>query len=70
MVEPTLAVIAEDGQAWLFVGKGQKPLLPASDPALAKAKTVKVSGLQRSDWAAQYGPRRGTDLEGCLAPGG
>lgn len=70
MVEGTLAVVAEDGQAWLFLGKGQKPLLSASDPALAKAKTVKVSSLQRSDWAAEYGPRRGTDLEGCLAPGG
>jgi hypothetical protein len=70
MVEPTLAVIAEDGQAWLFLGKGQKPLLPASDPALAKAKTVRVRDLQRSDWAPKFGPRRGTDLEGCLAPGG
>ena len=70
MVEPTLAVIAEDGRAWLFVAEGQKALLPASDPALAKAKTVKVSVLRRTDWAAQYGPRRGTDLDGCLAPGG
>jgi hypothetical protein len=70
MVEPTLAVIAEDGRAWLFVAKGQKPLLAAADPVLAKAKSVQVSGLQRSDWAAKYGPRRGTDLEGCLSPGG
>ena len=70
MVEPTLAVVAGDGQAWLFVGKGRKPLLPASDPALAKAKTVTIRGLQRSDWAAKNGPRRGISLEGCLAPGG
>jgi hypothetical protein len=70
MVEPTLAVIAESGQAWLFVGKGQKPLLAASDPALAKARTVQIRGLQRTDWAAKFGPRRGTDLQGCLAPGG
>lgn len=70
MVAPTLAVIAEDGKAWLFVGKGQKPLLPQGDPALAKATTVKVRGLRRTDWARQYGPRRGIGLEGCLAPGG
>lgn len=70
MVQPTLAVIAENGQAWLFVAKGQKPLLAASDPAFAKARTVQVNGLQRTDWAAKNGPRRGTDLQGCLAPGG
>ena len=70
MVEPTLAVIARDGQAWLFVRKGQASLLPASDPAFAKAKTVQVRGLTRSDWARKYGPRGGIGLEGCLSPGG
>ena len=70
MVAPTLAVVAEDGKAWVFVGKGQKPAVPAGDPSVAKAKTVNIQGLRRTDWAAQHGPRRGTDLEGCLAPGG
>lgn len=69
-VEPTLAVIAQDGQAWLFVRKGKAPLLPSSDPAFAKAKTVQVRGLSRSDWARKYGPRAGIGLEACLSPGG
>jgi hypothetical protein len=70
MVAPTLAVVADDGRAWLFVASGQPPLLAASDPAAGKATTVPVRGLRRTDWAAQRGPRRGTSLEGCLAPGG
>ena len=70
MVAPTLAVIADDGKAWLFMKKGQKPLLPAGDPALAKAKTVNVRGLRRTDWARKSGAKAGTDIEGCLAPGG
>ncbi len=69
-VEPTLAVIAQDGQAWLFVRKGKAPLLPSSDPAFAKAKTVPVRGLSRSDWARKSGARAGVGLEGCLSPGG
>jgi hypothetical protein len=69
MVAPTLAVIADDGNAWLFVAEGQKPLL-AGDPVLAKAKTVKVRGLRRTDWARKNGVRAGTDIEACLAPGG
>ena len=70
MVAPTLAVIAEDGKAWLFVRKGQKPLLPAGDPVLATAKTVNVRGLRRTDWARKNGVRAGTGIEACLAPGG
>ena len=70
MVAPTLAVIADDGKAWLFVGESQKPLLPAGDPALATAKTMKVRGLRRTDWARKNGVRAGTGIEACLAPGG
>lgn len=70
MVENTLAVVADDGKAWLFVAEGQTAPLPAGDPALAKATTVKVVTVRRTDWAAATGPRRGTSFEGCLAPGG
>ncbi len=70
MVAPSLAVVAEDGKAWLFIAKGQKPPLPAGDPLLARATTVNIQMLRRTDWAAEYGPRRGISLEGCLAPGG
>jgi hypothetical protein len=70
MVAPTLAVIADDGKAWLFVGEGEKPLLPSDDKALTTAKTVKVRGLRRTDWARKYGARAGTDIEACLAAGG
>ncbi len=70
MVASTLAVVGDDGKAWLFVEEGQKPLLPAGDPALATATTVKVRGLRRTDWARKNGVRAGTDIEACLAPGG
>jgi hypothetical protein len=70
MVAPTLAVVADEGKAWVFVARGQKPLLASNDPAFAKSATVPVQGLRRTDWAPQNGPRRGTSLEGCLAPGG
>jgi hypothetical protein len=69
-VANTLAVLATDGRAWLFVGKGEKPVLPPGDAALAKATTVNVRGLRRTDWERPRGPRGGTDMEGCLAPGG
>jgi hypothetical protein len=70
MVAHTLAVIADDGKAWLFVGEGQKPLLPADDRAFTTAKRVNVRGLRRTDWARKYGTRAGTDIDACLAPGG
>lgn len=66
-VAQTLAVVAADGRAWQFVGKGQKPILGAADPAAA---TTSVQLIRRTDWARGSGPRRGTDIEGCLAPGG
>lgn len=69
-VAQTLAVVAADGRAWQFVGKGQKPILGAADPAAAKAATTSVQLIRRTDWARGSGPRRGTDIEGCLAPGG
>ena len=70
MVAPTLAVIADDGKAWLFVAKGKQPLSPADDPAVKTAKTINVRGLRRTDWARKNGLRAGTDIEACLAPGG
>ena len=69
-VSSTLAVVPGTGTAWLFVAKGEKAVLPAGDPSLAKATTVKINLVRRLDWAIGNGPRRGTDLEGCLAPGG
>jgi len=69
-VSSTLAVVPSTGSAWLFVAKGERAVLPAGDPALAKATTVKVNLVRRLDWASGNGPRRGTDLEGCLTPGG
>lgn len=69
-VSNTLAVVPTSGKAWLFVGKGEKPVLPPGDPALANATTVNVTQVIRVDWASGNGPRRGVDLEACLAPGG
>lgn len=69
-VSNTLAVVADGGQAWIFVAKEQKPLLAAGDRALAKATTVGSSVVRRLDWATGNGPRRGTDVAGCLQPGG
>lgn len=69
-VANALTVIAENGASWLFVGKGQEPLLPAGAPALVKPATVTVSIVRRTDWAAAAGPRRGTDIAGCLAVAG
>jgi hypothetical protein len=69
-VASTLAVVPAQGKGWLFVGKGEKPLLAAGDPATASAATINVSIVRRVDWIGDNGQRRGTDLEGCLAPGG
>ena len=67
-VASTLTVIAENGASWVFVAKGQKPLLPAGGAALVKPTTVNVSIVRRTDWAAPAGPRRGADLSSCLTP--
>jgi hypothetical protein len=69
-VASTLAVVPAQGKGWLFVAKGEKPLLAAGDQAAANAVTVNVSIVRRVDWTGDNGQRRGTDLEGCLAPGG
>ena len=69
-VANTLTVIADDGKAWVFVGKGQQPLPAAGDRALANATTVGVAVVRRLDWASGNGPRRGTDIAGCLQPAG
>ena len=69
-VSSTLAVVPAQGKGWLFLAKGEKALLPAGDPALASAGTVNVSVVRRVDWIGDDGRRRGTDLEGCLAPAG
>jgi hypothetical protein len=69
-VSSALAVVPNEGKAWVFVAKGEKTPLPAEDPAMASATTVKVGQVRRLDWASDSGPRRGTDLEGCLSPGG
>lgn len=70
MVAPALAVIGDDGKAWVFVGNGQQPPLAPGDPALARATRIEVRGLRRTDWTRPNGTRGGLDLEGCLAPGG
>lgn len=67
-VSSTLAVVPAQGKGWLFVAKGEKPLLAVGDPATASAATVNVSLVRRVDWIGNDGQRRGTDLEGCLAP--
>jgi hypothetical protein len=67
-VANTLAVIADDGKAWIFVAKGQQPLPGAADRA--KATTVNVTVVRRLDWTTGSGPRRGLDIAGCLAPAG
>lgn len=69
-VSSMLAVVPNQGRGWLFAAKGEKPLLAAGDPAIAGAATVSVSIVRRVDWLGDDGRRRGTDLEGCLAPGG
>ena len=63
----TLSVVGEDGKAWTFVAKDQKPLLATG---AATATTVGTSVVRRLDWATGSGPRRGTDLSGCLQPAG
>jgi hypothetical protein len=69
-VSSTLAVVPAQGKGWLFVAKGQKPLVATGDLATSNAATVNVSVVRRIDWIGDDGQRRGTDLEGCLAPAG
>jgi hypothetical protein len=69
-VSSTLAIVPAQGKGWSFVGKGEKPLLPAGDPAATSAVRVNVTVVRRVDWIGDDGQRRGTDLQGCLAPAG
>jgi hypothetical protein len=69
-VANALTVIPAAGQAWVFVGPREEALLPSGAAALTNVKKVDVQLVRRTDWAAAQGPRRGTDIEGCLAPGG
>ena len=66
-IAPMLAVAPDSGAAMVFVAKGQKP---PSDASLTGATTFNVGMVTRMDWARGNGPRRGTDMEGCLSPGG
>lgn len=69
-VANTLVVVGDDGKAWIFTARGEKPLLAPGDRTLAKAATVGSSVVRRLDWATGQGPRRGTDIAGCLQPAG
>ena len=69
-VVPALTVVADNGASWVFVAKGQKPLAPAGSTAPATSKTINVSVVRRTDWAAPSGPRRGTDISSCLMAAG
>ncbi len=68
-VANTMAVVTDDGKAWVFVVKGEKPLADGQRE-IANATTVNATVVRRLDWAAANGPRRGTDVSACLAPAG
>jgi hypothetical protein len=67
MIANTLAVVTDDGKAWVFAATDQKPL---TDKALGQATKVGATVVRRLDWTTGSGPRRGTDVAGCLAPAG
>ena len=67
-VAPALTVIAGTGEAWVFVAKGQAALQPPA--AAAKATTIPVSIVRKTDWSPGTGPRRGTDISSCLVAAG
>ncbi len=70
-VASALAVLPSSGKGWLFLEKGEKSVLSAGEAAAAGATTVPVKLVRRIDWvAANGGPRRGMDIEGCFAVGG
>ena len=65
-VAPVLGILPVSGAPVLFLAEGQQ--LP--DPSLQKATKVPVTTIQRSDWVAGNGPRRGVSVEACVSPGG
>jgi len=68
-VANTLTVIADDGKAWTFVARGEKPLM-GDGKAAANATRINATVVRRLDWSSGSGPRRGTDVAGCLQPAG
>lgn len=68
-VANTLSVIADDGKAWTFVAKGEKPLV-GNGKAPANPTRINATVVRRLDWSSGSGPRRGTDVAGCLQPAG
>jgi hypothetical protein len=70
-VTSALAVLPSAGKGWLFLAKNEATVLPAGDAAAKDATTVPVKMVRRVDWvAADGGPRRGMDVEGCFTVGG
>ena len=67
-VANTLTVIADDGKAWTFVGRGETALAGGKLPA--NVTRVNATVVRRLDWVSGSGPRRGTDVAGCLEPAG
>jgi hypothetical protein len=67
-VASVLTVIAASGDAWLFVAKGQSALQPPTGGA--RSTTIPVSIVRKTDWSPGTGPRRGTDINSCLAAAG
>src|SRR5688500_17942281 len=59
-VANTLAVIADDGEAWRFVATGGRQVLAAGDRA--EATTGDVTGVRRRGCVAGSRPRRGAEV--------
>ena len=69
-IAPVLAIVPADRKAMLFAGKEQSASLTTAEPSLKTATTYQVGLVVRQDWQGPNGPRRGTDVESCLAPAG
>ena len=69
-VASALAVLPSGGKGWLFLGKNEKSVLAAGDGAATGVITVPVRLVQRVDWVASDGQRRGMDVEPCFVAGG
>ena len=67
-IAPVLTVIANSGEAWMFVAKGQSALQPPATGA--RSTTVPVTMVRKTDWSTGTGPRRGTDISSCLVAAG
>jgi hypothetical protein len=69
-VSNAVAVLPTAGKGWVFLGKGEKTVLPAGDPAGAGATVFPASGVRRIDWVGENGQRRGMDVEPCFEAAG